>query len=352
MLRYDALQRLTSEADPDDSSSNSGSVCGKTTGQAGWNTQTTYTFFADGSRATTQTPSERAMGVSTAYTYDLDGNVITETAHHGCVQGGCSAGTTTKWYDGADRLVEVRQPTDTSAQTWMLRYIYDLSAGGTVTIAGLASSFSAYGNLYKTQNLISNVWIDQRGNAFDALDRTVHSYSDTVHDTTQGQGPLVETTTQVYDGGTPATLGLLTQKTNPNSESVTYTYDELARMKTEVYAGDGGATPSETFLYDSNGRKASIASSAFGAQQYAYDIDGRLQQSIEPSGGGLTNPAQLTYSYYGDGHQSAVSVSSAKLTQSNILAYSYRTDGDLKTQVANAFGGEPGTRPTPTRGDC
>ena len=60
VLSYDALGRLVSEADPDDSSANAGSICGKSTGQAGWNTQTTTTYFPDGAKQSSQTPSERA----------------------------------------------------------------------------------------------------------------------------------------------------------------------------------------------------------------------------------------------------------------------------------------------------
>ncbi|MBV8370222.1 MAG: HNH endonuclease [Candidatus Eremiobacteraeota bacterium] len=340
VLSYDPLGQLLSEADPDDTSANAGSVCGKTSGQAGWNTQATYTYFADGSKASEQTPAERAFGVSSTYTYDLDGDVATAVEHHGCVVGtSCTAGTTTKWYDGANRLIEVQQPTDSTAGAWVLRYLYDLTVGGTVTMTAAPAPFAAYGNLFKTQSLIGGGWTDQKGNAFDALDRSVQSFSYQLAQTGGGTPPTIETTQQTYDAGSPATLGLLTQKTNPSGESVTYAYDELGQVHSQTYAGDNGVTPSENYVYDANGRKASITSGTFGAQQYAYDDDGRLQQSIEPSGGGLTDAAQLTYSYYGDGKESAVSVASPNFTQSNLLAYSYRADGDMQTETANAFGG-------------
>ena len=339
VLSYDALGRLTSEADPDDTAANAGSVCGKTSGQAGWNTQTTYTYFPDGSKSGQQTPSERSLGVSSAFAYDLDGNITTDVEHHGCTSGtSCASGTTTKWYDGDDRLVEVQQPTDSTAGTWTLRYLYDLTGGGTVTMTASAAPFAAYGNLFKTQTLLGTQWTDQKGNAFDALDRSVQSFSYQLAES-PGTTPTIETTQQTYDAGYPATLGLLTQKTNPSGESVTYAYDELGQVHSQTYAGDNNVTPSESYVYDANGRKASITSGTFGAQQYAYDDDGRLQQSIEPSSGGLTDPAQLTYSYYGDGKESAVSVASPTFTQSNLLAYSYRADGDVQTQTANAFGG-------------
>jgi YD repeat-containing protein len=349
VLSYDALGRLVSEADPDDSSANGTSVCAKSTGQPGWNTQTTTTYFPDGSKASTQTPSERAFGVSTTYTYDPDGNVITETQHHGCVPAqACPAGTTRKWYDGAGRLVEVAQPHDTrtlsnpvgnyDGDPWLTRYWYDLSGGGTVSLAG-SVPFRAYGNLFKTQTLLADGgWSDVRGSAFDAADRETAKYSYSVSQGI-GVGPMahqLETTTQQYDLDATS-LGLLAQKINPSGESVSYTYDSLGHVANESYAGDAGRTAAETYVYDPDGRKYSVTSSQFGMQQYGYDADGRLTTLIEPNGGGVTSPAQISYAYYANGQRSAISIASSALTQTNALTYSYRADGALRTQAVNAL---------------
>ena len=345
VLSYDALGRLVSEADPDDSSANATSVCAKSSGQPSWNTQSTTTYFPDGSKASTQTPSERAFGVSASYTYDLDGNVVTETLHHGCVPNqSCPAGTTRKWYDGADRLVEVAQPHDTrtfaspvgtyDGDPWLTRYIYDLGYGNTVAVTG-SPAFRAYGNLFKTQTLLSDTgWTDVRGSAFDAADRETSKFSYTVG---IGIGSnQLKTTMQQYDLDSTS-LGLLAKKTNPSNESATYAYDAHGRVASETYAGDAGRTAAHVYVYDPDGRKASVVSNQFGTQQYAYDADGRLTTSIEPTGGGVSSPAQITYGYYANGMRSAVSVASSGLAQSNALTYSYRTDGLLRTQAVNAF---------------
>ena len=332
VLSYDSLGRLLSAADPDDASANASSLCAKSTGQAGWNTQTTYSYFPDGSKQTAQTPSERAFAVQTSYTYDLDGNLATETTHHGCVVNhACAAGTTTKWYDGADRLVEVAQPFVSSATdqaAWMTRYLYDLSSGGTVPLTG-STSFQAYGNLYKTQTLLGT-WTDVRGSAFDALDREVQKFAYSIPD------HHLETTTQQYDA-TTATLGKLTSKTNPNLERATYSYDEAGRVAGVQYSGDHGLTPAETYQYDPDGKNVGVTSSQFGIEQHAYDGDGRLTAVIEPTGGGLTDPAHINYTYYSNGSKAAVSVVSQTFTQANALTYSYRIDGVLQTQSTNAF---------------
>jgi len=342
VLSYDALGRLVSEADPDDSSANASSICGKSTGQTGWNTQTTTSYFPDGSKQSSQTPSERSFGVSSTFTYDLDDNVLTTTQHHGCVTGqSCANGVTQKWYDGADRLVEVAQPHDARAFTdlpepydgdrWITRYLYDLSQGSTVTTTS-SPAFRAYGDLYKTQTYspADGGWTDVRGSAFDALNRETSKYSYTVG------GHQFETTTLQYDLDATS-LGLLAKKTNPNSESVTYAYDAHNRVTSETYAGDAAVTPGETYVYDPSGRKSSVTSSQFGVEQYAYDNDGRLVRVAEPTGGGLTSPARISYGYYGNGQRSAVSIASAGMNQTNALSYAYRADGLLRVQAVSAF---------------
>jgi len=228
--------------------------------------------------------------------------------------------------------------------SWVTRYFYDLSAGGAVNVTGSAP-FRAYGNLYKTQvgaAILSSLapWIDKSGTQFDALDREVAKYSwDIPTGLISGEAitNTIEVTQLQYDGGSPAALGLLSEKINPRNETVSYGYDTHGKILTETYGGDGGRTANESYLYDPIGRAASVTSSQFGTQQYSYDQDGRLSSSTEPTGGGITDPAQISYSYYGNGNRSAVSVTSATFNQANAITYSYRADGLLQKQTLNAF---------------
>ncbi len=210
----------------------------------------------------------------------------------------------------------------------MTRYIYDLSSGGTVSLTG-ATALPAYGNLYKTQTWLG-AWTDVRGSAFDALDREVRKFAYSIPD------HRLETTTQQYDA-TTATLGKLTSKTNPNLEQATYAYDAGGNIAGVQYSGDHGLTPAETYQYDLDGKNVSVTSSQFGIEQYVYDYDGRLTDVIEPTGGGLTDPARINYTYYGNGSKAAVSIYSQTFTQANAITYSYRIDGALQTQSTNAF---------------
>jgi YD repeat-containing protein len=340
VINVDALGRTTMVADGDDSSANSGSICGKSGGQAGWNTQTTYAYFADGSLQSSQTPAQRAAGVSTTFTYDLDGDETSETHYFGCTPGNtCTPGVTNKWYDGADRLVEVGLPHDPSgdaySSTWLTRYMYDLSSGGTVSLAG--TSFRAYGGLYKTQESVppagssTAVWTDQKGSAFDALDR------ETVKYTFSPSSPTVlRATTNSYDASGNS-LGLLASTTDPLGENTAYTYNEAGRALSVQFTGDGGATPSKSFVYDASGRVASATGAVYGTETNQYDADGRLVERDEPTSGAITSPARLTYDYYPNGQRKALNIASSALNAMPAFSYAYRVDGQ-RTRLHQASG--------------
>jgi len=343
VLSYDALGRMTSAADADDASANGSSMCGKSSGKAGWNTQTVSTYYPDGSVQSSQTPAQRADGVATSFTYDLDRNPTTETRHHGCAGGSaCTPGVTTKWYDGADRLVEVgvpHDPTDYYASPWLTRYLYDLSAGGSVAIVG--ASFRAYGNLFKTQEwapaagATSPSWLDLRGSAFDGLDRITTKYSFSPSSNT-----TLRSTVFSYDA-TSATRGRLRSMTDPLGETTTYAYDSAGHTTEVEFSGDSGVTPNKSFVYDANGRETSANGAIYGTETTRYDADGRVAEVDEPLNGSITSPARITYDYYPNGDQKDVGVASSALTASPLFSYVYRADGE-RTKLHINYGRRQG----------
>jgi YD repeat-containing protein len=343
VLTADSLGRVTMVADPDDTSANGGSLCGKSTGQAGWNTQATTAYYPDGSVQYSQTPAQRAGGVSTAFTYDLDGNESTETHHYGCAPGNsCTAGATSKWYDGADRLVEVALPHDGFwdwySSTWITRYLYDLTQGGSVYIGG--TGYLAYGGLYKTQEWVpasqggTTAWTDLKGSASDAVDRQVTKYSFSPSSNT-----TVRASTTLYDA-TNATVGLLASVTDPLGVSTTYTYDNAGRASSMQF-NDGGVTPYKSFVYDPAGRIVSATGAVYGTETMRYDADGKLLEKDEPTSGSITSPARLTYDYYPNGQRKDVNIASTALNAAPFTSYSYRADGRRST-VHVGFGLQQG----------
>jgi hypothetical protein len=238
--------------------------------------------------------------------------------------------------------VEVALPHDASDHynfSWLTRYNYDLSQGGTVAISG-ASGITAHGNLYKTQEWLPSPacsgWTDQKGTAYDALDRATTQYA---YVQTGGGavscGDSLQRTTLTYDASS-ATYGLLASKTDSLNEVATYAYDADARATSIQYSGDGGVTPAQTTTYDPDARVATRQSSAFtGQQSYSYNNDGLLTQSAEPSG--IPAATTLTYGYYPNGWRSSISIGSSAINQTNAIQYAYRVDG-LKSMASATYG--------------
>ncbi|HEV3086952.1 MAG TPA: DUF6531 domain-containing protein [Candidatus Elarobacter sp.] len=332
LLAYDSLGRLTTTADPDDSASGSG-PCGKTGAQPGWNTTSRTSYFADGSVASKQTASQVVNGISTSFTYDVDGNPISETHHHGCTSvASCTAGVTSKWYDGAGRLVEVQQPYDANdiqAYPWSTRYIYDISGGHTTNYRGMG--LVGYGNLVSTQELLSGTvwepgfgqtypissgtWTDVRATSFDALDRAVSNYEAAL-----GDQPKV---TNTYDG--PGATGLLSSVRLATNEVKSFVYDGLGRRTDVTYTNDGGVTPAIHEAFDAAGHVTSRTTAVLGTETLSYDATGATTSVFEPAsiGGGT-----IQFGYYADGMRASAGYSDSIQSYPNAMRYGYRADGE------------------------
>jgi YD repeat-containing protein len=353
-LTYDTLNRNVSRQDPDGVTSY---TCYNPDGTVPLQRSASQ-YAADAGAVCGNVAPASSAGVSHAF--DPDGNSVTEQHHYACASlSSCQPGLTSKWYDGEDRLVEVRQPqdgTDADAFPWMTRYAYDVSGGQPQGISGGASGFYAYGNLYKTQECIqstsvqltgpgpsaaspapeSNVPLapiytggctfeDVRGNTFDALDRSLTKY-----EVAAGTAPEQ---TSVYD--TYGEYGLLSEKTNPTGQLSVLYYDNDGQLVQETF--NDPYTWNRNYVYDPDGHKTSLTSGQMGTQTLAYDADGRLVTASDPSS--ELDPGTVTYGYYGDGLRSSLSLSVPALNfnQSNMFTYSYRADG-LRSSLADVVG--------------
>ena len=336
IAQYDTLNRPTAVADPDDKILTG---CGKT---AGSYTGVNYLYYyANGQVQLTETPAQHAAAKGVSYTYDADGNLTSVVHHHFNI-----AGTTNYYYDGGNRLVEVKSPKDTNdyySFPPMRRYYYDISNGGTVTI-GSASNLKAYGNHFLTQEYLAAAtqssptpsgtaaWTTVSGKSYDMLNRPVSDYN-----LSTSNSPRV---TRSYDASGQA--GLLSSLSDGLGQQTTLAYD--ARSITNVsFSGDGGVTPARAYSHDPDGRVSAITSTGIGTQSYAYDKAGELTQSVEPSSTGITSPGTLSYTYYPNGARQAISVSSSGLTHTNLMAYSYRADGLLQTKSVALVAPKPFT---------
>jgi YD repeat-containing protein len=350
VLGYDVLGRVTTTADPDDSTNNG--ICNKTSGMTGWNTASTIARFPDGSVSSMQSPSQRAAGISSTLTYDLDGNVSTETHHFGCTSvSSCTAGVTSKWYDGADRLVEVSLPYDAydiQGYPMLTRYVYDLSQSGTTPYQGLG--LRGYGNLVKTQEFLSGTvitpftyqtastfgqlppstgtWTDIRATSFDGLDRALSAYEAAF----ASQPKIANSYDGAPPGGGAAQLGLLSSVALATNETKQYTYDPLGHLTDTSYLNDNGATSPAHVRYDASGRVVSRGTDALGNEILQYDAAGELTTAAKPPSLGS---ATIGYDYYSDGARRDLNFSSPVYTAALLYQYSYRSDGHRSSLTLN-----------------
>jgi RHS repeat-associated protein len=346
-------------------------------------TETPSQHAADGNHNCTSTPPDNA----TAYYYDLDGDQVKAITHKGCsTNNHCQAasqvtacasgesnpaGTTCKYYDGLDRLVETIEPYDSRAFSggpnyefypfrWMNRYIYDLSQNGgsaNLSIAdntGSVSGLVAFGSLYKTQEYLptkkiqaldqavgSAGWYDMRGTSFDGLDRPIGKY-ELAYGTTA-------VTLNTYD--CTGQLDLLCSTRNAVLQKTSYAYDNIRRVQSATFSGTAPLADNRTYTFDADGRTAA-ATNSMGTLSYTYDVDGNELSILEPSS---QNAASLIcYWPYKDGLREYLSIglpgdicgsipprshpSNGGISQQNIFSYSYQTDGPLATQQVNWLG--------------
>ncbi len=347
---YDSLNRMTSGTDPD--------------GYTGYK----Y-YFTNGQVSKIETPYQHARGVGTTFLYDADGDETQRTVYHGgaYVASGLPAlpsvpPPTKKYYDGADRLVEVQQPRDSSgsgeaySNPWITRYIYDLSQNGTLsplpTFGG--QTIAAHGNLFKILELLptsdvvafSNTatsaangqYKEMTGGSSDALDRLTTRYFFVVNsahtaDTLEQETYTYDSSNSIVPAGSNDT-GLLSSDCDALQECTYYAYDNDSKLLQTHHSATSALD--HTYTYDAAHNLTGVTLPTWGTQSYTYDMDGRVSQSIEPSG--IDSAATLTYHYYADGKRSALDVTASALNQSSLFAYAYRTDGKLETQQINQPG--------------
>ena len=271
-------------------------------------------------------------------TYDVDGNTTSVTHHFGY-----RAGTTSYFYDAANRLIESAQPYDASSdqssgRAFMTRYLYDNSQGGTqkVSIAYNNASLSAHGNFYCTQffDTTGAGWQADAAYASDAQDRVTERYSNA-----PGHSAM---STETWTYGTSApNVDELTSSINAVGITAKYAYTPMDQVTSVAY--NDGSTPSSQMTYDADGRLTSVARSDIGTESYGYDAEGNIASQVEP-GTGLSSSATYTFGTDLDGARNSLSISSSALSVANLFRYVHRVDGRQTKQLVNFTAGGRATQ--------
>ncbi|HEY0381484.1 MAG TPA: RHS repeat domain-containing protein [Candidatus Elarobacter sp.] len=351
VMTYDALNRLTASADADDASVTG--ACAKSPGIAGSTIVNTVTYYPDGSPATTRTPSQTALGYGTVYSYDADGNTTSVAPYYPNAQSPQTAGVK-RWFDGAGRLIETQEPADpgtTGDIPIALRYLYDLSYGGsTTTLSG--ATVTAHGGLFDVVKNGPSGWIDFKYSAYDAAGRLTNAYafapcpaqpggpSGAIYCSQPAYATRYDWDSSALNPFAPAP-GLLVATLDGVGAARLLSYDGLNQVYSVNYSGDGGVTTPVQYAYDFDGRLSDAWNYYSGVpsapsqnrMSYTYSADGMLAQKANPQLGTI-----IAASYYPDATLAGVSATTTKSTwgdtvnQPNLYRYAYRNDGLLANE--------------------
>jgi RHS repeat-associated protein len=274
---------------------------------------------------------------SLSYTYDNNGNRLTETQPNGTV--------VTRVYDMLDRATSIDSST-TSGTDYTFTYDTCTNGKGYVcSVSGILPNSVTMNKsfVYGISGAPTSTTLTTLGNSYttsyeynlaDQVKKTIYPNTTAVRYSFGDWGlPTTEYITlpsQTETTFATASYGVTGQPdvvTITNGPTITYTYDatKLYR-KTNMTAVKGGSTvQSYAYVYDSVGNITSITEPNL-AKTYTYDDLNRLTQAVHtPSGSGAT-----TYSYAYD----AV----GNITNANGNAYTYSGAGKTNPHAVTSVG--------------
>ncbi|HET9393082.1 MAG TPA: DUF6531 domain-containing protein [Candidatus Rubrimentiphilum sp.] len=342
-LTYDSLNRQTAVADPDDATLTV-SQCSNSPGISGSYIVSSTTYYQNGQVASTQSPSEHASyGVSTTFTYDSNGNQIGQAGGYGPTQ---------KWYDGADRLVEVVEPTSGSVYgslsadlfPWLTRYIYDMSQNNQVSMQ-YGGGYYAHGNLFKTQRYVPAklITVQSSYGTITTMSASRKQAAAKTAESTPAPSSLKPSAPILPRGSMrlPKALTPLTLAPRASLQTSPSAIAPRAIVRMSQPSGTGGQWMDVSgTAFDSLDRKSAEyhyipGSDSIGTHSYTYDSGaaGLLVSETMPVGD------SKTYTYDNAGRLGAVSFAvSSSSTYTAGRSYTYDPDGRVASVGNSEFG--------------
>ena len=285
---------------------------------------TAYTYYADNKTASVTMPSFHNQDGSTrvltlhAYTYDLAGNLLTDTVGDGSHDQEVTTNTydaanellttsigpglgrvTTNTYDQDGNVTQVQRTCSCSQTTETTQTTYDAADRPLKTKVALGASWLTT-TLTRDKRGVVTSSTDANGNlttfASDQLGQTTTVTAPTVNETSNGSTPAPgnPVTLTGYD-----TFGDKVHQKDPNGNIITTTYDADGEETSSVlpaYTPPGGSqlTPTITFSNrNALGEPQTVTDARGNATTYVYDMRGRVYQQTDPvitgqSSGGVT----------------------------------------------------------------
>jgi RHS repeat-associated protein len=248
---------------------NNGNLVTRTVYLNGTPLTTTYTYNAFGQVLTATDPA----GNVTTNTYDTHGNLLTTTTPS--PSSGVAGSTTTFEYFPNGLLKKVTDPRNNATQM-------------TYTAAGLVQTIT------DAQSNVTTFEYDARGNRTAVVDaannRTTFEY-DALNRLTKVTKPDTTHTDFAYD-----TRGRRTSVTDANGKVTTYAYDDADRLisVTDAQTPSAGVT---TYAYDTENNLTSITDALGRTTTFEYDARGRVTKTIFPASSGSGAGLSETYNY-------------------------------------------------------
>ncbi|MFC1438359.1 LamG-like jellyroll fold domain-containing protein [Streptacidiphilus sp. N1-10] len=294
---------------------------------------TATAYDADGRKTGTTLPTYNGTSATTAWTYDADGNTLTETDAEG--------NETDYSYDQLDDMVEKTNPAisiaGTATQgTWT--YSYDLAGDqltqtspyGSVTHTGyddLGRTSSTWAYVYTSTSATSKLLTTSTYNTAGEVAKTASASGVSATYTYDALGQTLteadttgDTTHYSYD-----LLGDVTKTVLPDSSIQAATYDAAGRMTATAKESAGGTVLSSTSAtYSANGYLTSSTDELGNTTTFGYDVLGELTSQVEPVD--ATTSITTKYGYDADGNQTAY--------KDGNLAWTYYTYNSLGLQAS------------------
>ena len=308
------------EGDRDTVTDPRGNVSGAT---VSWHTTTTvYDRFGRVDQVIQPSPDGVAAQLTTTYTYNRLGQVLTVTNALGA--------TMSYGYDDLGRQTSVTTPdpdgTNSQYTAATTTYAYD-AAGNVLQTTDALGNVTAY--TYDARNRRIDVTLpdpdgtgsltsgtiaydyDARGNLTSLTDplnhTTVYAYND-LNQRTSITTPDPDGTNSAYTAATTAYTydqnGNLLTVTDPLGNVTEYTYDALNRQLSVTTPDPDGTNSAYTaavtaYAYDLNGNVLSVTDPAGQVTSYLYDnLNRRIQQTLpDPDGTGSQYAAVTTWAY-------------------------------------------------------
>jgi RHS repeat-associated protein len=321
---YNSLGRLTSILEPGSGSPTIGygydSAGDVTSVTDEMGDTVTITYDKMGRELTEQNPVQAAAGKNTAFTYDHNGNLLTETDANGH--------TTTYSYNARNEKVTMTDPMGRTTS-----YGYD-TAGNLTTVTDPMNNITTYSYNQLNELLTVTSPLHETTTYGYDLDGEETSVTDGKNNTTQFTYDAlgrVQNAVLPPIGGSLATYtygydldGDLLTSTDPNSHTTSYAYNAL-NEETSVTNADGDKIG---YTYDGDGDVLTVTDGLSHTTSNTYNVRGEVLTEVQPAGGGTT-----TYTYDLAGRMTSLTD-----PDNNTSTYTYNKANEVATEKSPTGG--------------